>query len=408
MRRLSAFVLMAMWVSACAHSGTPGAQGTERLPTTVVPNPAVAATPSQVTTFPDPTAFEWVPIASGLASPVDIQFANHDSGRMFLVEQAGRIRIVENGQLLARPFLDIRDRVNSTGNEQGLLGLAFDPNYATTGWLFVNYTDTQNHDVIARFHVSADGDLADAASESILVSVDDPFPNHNGGVLTFGPDGYLYAGLGDGGGANDPLGNGQNTNTLLGKILRLDVDQGSPYTIPSDNPFAQGGGRAEIWAYGLRNPWRLSFDKATGDLYIGDVGQDSWEEVDFLPVGSVGGIDFGWNYREGSHPFAGNPPASLHLTYPVAEYSHDQGNCSITGGFVYRGKMPQWQGVYLYGDYCSGKIWGLLHTPDANSGMPWQSKMLFETGENITSFGQDPIGEVYFADRAGTVYCLQE
>jgi glucose/arabinose dehydrogenase len=358
--------------------------------------------------FPDAAAFAWTEVVAGLNSPVDIQFANEAAGRMFVVEQRGTIRAVEDGKLLAVPFLDISDRVDSKGNEQGLLGLALHPQFSSNGLFFVNYTDNHQHDVIARFRAASDLRLADPQSESILISVDDPFPNHNGGVLAFGPDGYLYAGLGDGGGANDVLGSGQNTNTLLGKILRLDVDHGNPYAIPRDNPFAHAGARPEIWAYGLRNPWRLSFDRATDDLYIADVGQDNWEEVDFLAAGSSGGANFGWNYREGSHPFAGGLPASVHLTYPVTEYAHDQGGCSVTGGYVYRGQVADWAGIYLYGDFCSGKIWGLRRTGQAVSAPAWQSRLLFETGANITTFGQDPSGEVYFASRSGEIYRLQK
>jgi len=370
---------------------------------TATSRPTVSA---DAAAFPDPGAFTWSPVASGLDSPVDIQFTNDGTSRMFVIEQPGRIRIYQDDQMLPTPFLDIRDRVNSQGNEQGLLGLAFHPRYAENGFFYVCYTDNLKHNVITRFRVSADPNEADAASESILISVDDPFPNHNGGVLSFGPDGYLYAGLGDGGSADDPFGNGQNTNTLLGKVLRVDVDHGAPYGIPADNPFVHGEGRPEIWAYGLRNPWRLSFDKVTGDLYIGDVGQDTWEEVDFLPRGAPGGVNFGWNYREANHPFRGQPPATLHLTYPVAEYSHAEGGCSVTGGYVYRGGLPQWNGIYLYGDYCSGKIWGLLHEPGAAYDSGWKSALLFETGANITTFGQDLRGEVYFANRSGTIYRL--
>jgi glucose/arabinose dehydrogenase len=188
----------------------------------------------------------------------------------------------------------------------------------------------------------------------------------------------------------------------------MDVDHGDPYAVPADNPFVHGEGRPEIWAYGLRNPWRLSFDKDTGDVYIADVGQDAWEEVDFLPAGASGGTDFGWNYREASHIFKGNPPATVHLTNPVAEYSHADGGCSVTGGYVYRGQMPEWNGIYLYGDYCSGKIWGLLHEAGAANDKGWESALLFETGANITTFGQDPGGEVYFADRRATIYRLEK
>ncbi len=210
---------------------------------------------------------------------------------MFVLEQPGRIRLVKAGQISPVPFLDISDKVGSRGSEQGLLGLAFHPDFAHTPYFYVNYTDIDGNTVIARFQ--ARGDQADPGSEKILLHINQPFPNHNGGVLVFGPDGYLYAGLGDGGSEGDPLGNGQNTGVLLGKLLRIDVDKGDPYSIPPGNPFASAGGRPEIWAYGLRNPWRISFDRATGDLYIADVGQDMWEEVDYLPAGSPGGANFG-------------------------------------------------------------------------------------------------------------------
>src|SRR5512138_1341252 len=223
-------------------------------------------TPGSTTTFPDPNAYQWQQITSGLERPLDLQ--PDGSGRLFVVEKAGRIRILQNGQLIDQPFLDITDRVGSSGNEQGLLGLAFHPQYKENGRFFVNYTDNNGNTVIARFQVSGDPNVADPNSEVKILGVDQPFPNHNGGVLTFGPDGYLYAGLGDGGSAGDPLGNGQNTKVLLGKILRIDVDSKDPYAIPPENPFGN-----EIWAYGLRNPWRLSFDRSTNDLYIGDVGQ---------------------------------------------------------------------------------------------------------------------------------------
>jgi glucose/arabinose dehydrogenase len=343
---------------------------------------------------------------SGLVSPVNIQFPDDGTGRMFVIEQVGRIRIVKNGQLSGPAFLDITDRVGSGGNEQGLLGLAFHPDFKDNPYFYVNYTDKNGNTVIARFQ--ANGDAADPGSEKDLIKVDQPFSNHNGGVLVFGPrDGYLYAGLGDGGSQGDPHGNGQNTNVLLGKILRIDVDHGDPYAIPPDNPFANGGGRPEIWAYGLRNPWRISFDRPTGDLYIADVGQDTWEEVD-VAFGNPGGSNYGWNYYEGMHPYSGQAPVGVNFTFPVTEYSHTVGGCSITGGFVYRGSMPEWQGIYLYGDFCSGIIWGLIHSPDPSSGQPWQSQVLFETRANITTFGQDPSGEIYFADRGGAIYRLEK
>jgi glucose/arabinose dehydrogenase len=225
--------------------------------------------------------------------------------------------------------------------------------------------------------------------------------------VVFGPDGYLYLGIGDGGSQGDPYGNGQNTNVLLGKILRIDVDHGDPYSIPSDNPFAEAGGRPEIWAYGLRNPWRFSFDRLTGDLYIADVGQDIWEEVDVV-TGNPGGLNYGWSYYEGMHPYSGQPPAGINFIFPVVEYSHAVGGCAIIGGFVYRGAMPEWQGIYLYGDYCSGIIWGLIRSSDPSSGNPWQSQILFETKASITTFGEDLSGEIYFADRGGTIYRLEK
>ena len=272
--------------------------------------------------------------------------------------------------------------------------MAFDPRYGETGKFYVNYTDKNGGTVISRFQASSQANVADPFSETDLIRVDQPYPNHNGGALAFGPDGYLYIGLGDGGSQGDPNGNGQNTRTLLGKILRLDVDHGDPYGIPADNPFG-----TEVWAYGLRNPWRISFDKLTRDLYIGDVGQGDWEEIDFLSAGSPGGTNFGWNYREGKHDYQGNAPAGL--AEPIAEYSHDEGGCSIIGGYVYRGAMPEWNGIYLYGDYCSGKVWGLI-----NSVNGWQAQLLFETNLNITSFGQDESGEVYLVDDDGEVYQL--
>ena len=335
-----------------------------------------------------------------MASPIAIQFPDDGSRHMFIIEQDGRIRIIENGQMLDPPFLDIISKVDSLGNEQGLLGLAFHPNFKQNPYFYVNYIDVNGNTVIARF--TANGNLADPASEKDLLHIQQPFPNHNGGQMAFGPDGYLYMGLGDGGAEYDPFGNGQNKNVLLGKILRIDVDHGNPYAIPAGNPFVNGGGKAEIWAYGLRNPWRFSFDQPSDNLYIADVGQDLWEEVDVVPS-NAGGLNFGWKYYEGMHPYAGNPPAGVNFTFPAMEYSHAVGGCAIIGGYVYRGAITELQGIYFYGDDCSGKIWGLIHS---NNG--WQSQVLFETGANITTFGQDPSGELYFADRRGTIYRLSK
>jgi glucose/arabinose dehydrogenase len=372
--------------------------------TATAPSTPSASPPAQaagVTSLPDPSAYSWQTVVSGLQRPLDLQSARDGSGRLFVVEQAGLIRIIQDGQLLPEPFLDIHERVGSRGNEQGLLGLAFHPQYTQNGYFYVNYTDLQGDTVIARYTVqSGSPNQADPGSEFVLLQVDQPFSNHNGGQVSFDPAGYLVLGLGDGGSANDPQGNGQSTNTLLGKLLRIDVDNGERYAIPADNPFAAGGGLPEIWMVGLRNPWRFSFDRVTGDLYIGDVGQDAWEEIDFWPAGSPGGANFGWNLREGAHPFAGSVPDGLQLIEPVAEYQHPVG-CSVTGGYVYRGQdLPEFQGVYLYSDYCSGKVWGLLRLADGS----WQNQVLFETGLNISSLGIDEAGEIYLVDQpSGTI-----
>jgi len=348
--------------------------------------------PPDAQTFPDSNMFTWQLVVSGLERPVDLQADG--SGRLFVIEKVGRIRIIQDGKLLSTPFLNITDRVGSSSNEQGLLGLTFHPNYVQNGRFFINYTNKNGDTEIARFQVSGDPNTADPNTELKLLGLNQPFPNHNGGGLDFGPDGYLYAGLGDGGLAGDPFGNAQKANVLLGKILRLDVDSAEPYVVPADNPFQN-----EIWAYGLRNPWRISFDMATGDLFIGDVGQGEWEEVDYLPAGSPGGTNFGWDFREGKHDYEGTVPAGL--TEPVSEYSHSEGGCSVTGGYVYRGSVPEWNGVYLYGDYCTGKIWGLIKSANG-----WQVQLLFETGVRITSFGQDETGEIYLVSDAGDVYKL--
>src|SRR5215208_4695211 len=405
MKRL--LLLLALTLFACSETSTPppslGTPTTESVTSTPVsptPIPATSTstqiaptdTPSGASTFPDPNAYVWQPLVSGLQRPVDLQADG--SGRLFVIEKIGRIRILQDGQLLEASFLDITDRVGSSGNEQGLLGLAFHPQYAENGRFFVNYTDKNGDTSISRFQVSDDPNVTDPASEVKVLGVDQPFANHNGGVLVFGPDGYLYVGLGDGGSQGDPFGNAQNTGVLLGKILRLDVDSTEPYAVPADNPFGN-----EVWAYGLRNPWRFSFDKLTNDLYIGDVGQNTWEEIDFLPAGSPGGTNFGWNFREGAHDYKGGGPAEM--VEPVAEYNHSEGGCSVTGGYVYRGSMAEWNGIYLYADYCTGLIWGLIQ-PDGG----WQSQPLFDLDVTITSFGLDAAGELYFLSDNGGVFRL--
>lgn len=353
--------------------------------------------------FPDPRAFTWQTVASGLERPTDL--AGAGDGRLFVLEQPGRVRLIIDGSVQADPFLDITDRVGSQGNEQGLLGIALHPRFTENGFFYLDYTNRAGTTVVSRFQTLADGTRADPASEKILLTIEQPYANHNGGSLAFGPDGMLYIGTGDGGSAGDPQGNGQKLTTLLGKLLRIDVDGGDPYAIPADNPFADGQrGRGEIWAYGLRNPWRFSFDWLTGDLWIADVGQNAWEEINFQPAGAPGGVNYGWNFREGAHPYRGEPPAGVSLTDPVAEYPHPEG-CSVTGGFVYRGeKLPEFYGIYLYGDYCNGRIWGLLRQPDGS----WQSQLLFETGTYLSSFGEDAAGELYLLDqRSGSVLKLE-
>ncbi len=375
-----------------------------------------AATPSQgpglsaVSRLALQAAFE------GLERPVFVTHAGDGSGRLFLVEKAGVIRVSEAGRLLATPYLDIRDRVRSSGSEQGLLGLAFAPDYASSGVFFVNYTDRGGDTVISRFRVTGDPNLADPASEVPVLRIDQPAANHNGGMLAFGPDGYLFIGTGDGGAANDRFRNGQNPQTLLGKMLRIDVmaDAGVPYAVPSDNPWAQADWngqpvRPEIWAFGLRNPWRYAFDRATGDLWIADVGQNAYEEINLVRTDGAGrltgGLNFGWPIMEGTHCFPDSAACQREgLVLPVADYRHGPDGCSVTGGYVYRGSEIQaLQGVYLYGDYCSGRIWGLA----ADSGGAWQSRLLLDTDLAISSFGEDEAGELYVVDlNGGAVYRL--
>lgn len=369
-----------------------------------IPTPTSPVEMTVPSEFPVPGNYQWLQIAGNLLRPIGLANAGDGLGRLFIIEQAGVIRVLQDGDLLPVPFLDISDQVDCCG-ERGLLGLAFHPEYARNGEFFVHYSDLNGDTVLARFQVdlAERPDQADPDSQVIILRVAQPYGNHNGGTVAFGLDGYLYLGLGDGGSGGDPLGNAQNLDSLLGKLLRLDVDSGDPYAIPPDNPYAQGGGAPEIWASGLRNPWRFSFDRLTGDLFIGDVGQSSWEEIDFLPAGGPGGANFGWNYREGAHPFsASSPPGELLLTDPVAEYGRDQG-ITVIGGVVYRGgQLPEWEGIYLYGDYGSGFIWGLFQGADGS----WRNAVLFETGSSITSFGQDENGEVYYVDLAGNLFRL--
>lgn len=348
------------------------------------------------------------PLASGLELPLHITHSGDGSGRVFVIEQRGRIRIIRSQSLVSRPFLAIEGRVIS-GGEQGLLSVAFPPGYNTKRYFYVDYTrQPDGATVISRFRLTADPDQADAGSEEIILTIPQPFANHNGGLLAFGPlDGYLYIGMGDGGSGGDPNNNAQNPNSLLGKILRIDVESGTiPYAIPPSNPYvSRPEFRPEVWALGLRNPWRYSFDRMTGDLYIADVGQGSWEEIDFRAANAVGGRNFGWRILEGAHCY--NPPSGCvapeDYSPPVAEYDHSQG-CSVTGGFVYRGTLfPSMQGIYFYGDYCSGRIWGLRLI----SGQ-WETTQLLTTSHFISSFGEDEAGNLYLSDLTeGTVYALK-
>jgi glucose/arabinose dehydrogenase len=344
-------------------------------------------------------------VTSGFSSPAHVTSARDGSGRLFVVEQGGRVRIVKAGAVQPTPFLDVSARVSCCG-ERGLLSIAFPPGSGPKTTFYANYTDLSGDTTISRFSFS--GDAASAASETVLLKIAQPFANHNGGQLAFGPDGYLYVGMGDGGSGGDPLNNAQNLGSLLGKILRIDVEGStSPYGIPPDNPFAgfsSSSARPEIWAYGLRNPWRFSFDRKTGDLFIGDVGQSAWEEVDVQPARAAGGANYGWRVTEGAHCY--NPPSGCSfagVTLPVAEYGHVNGNCSITGGFVYRGRdFARLGGIYFYADYCSGRVWGLR-----GGASGWETQELLRPGYAFTSFGEDDDGEIYAVDgSSGTLYRL--
>jgi len=333
-------------------------------------------------------------VAGNLESLVDIQHAGDGSGRLFLVLQGGLVRIYDGTQVLATPFLDVSALTSLVG-ERGLLGLAFHPDYPSNGLLYVHYTDTAGDTVLARYRVSADPDIVDPGTASTLLTLAQPFGNHNGGQIRFGPDGFLYIALGDGGSGGDPLDHGQDRGTLFGSILRLDVDGGSPYAIPPDNPFIDTpGARGEIWAWGLRNPWRFSFDRATGDLFVADVGQDGWEEVNLQPAGTPGGLNLGWRLMEGTH--CHNPTTGCNdgtLTLPVVEYAHALG-CSVTGGFRYRGSTLSAQaGAYLFADFCTGRIWAAA--PDAAG--RWTATQIADLPFPVSAFGEDEDGELYLA-----------
>jgi glucose/arabinose dehydrogenase len=345
------------------------------------------------------------PIASGLDQPTSI--VNAGDSRLFITQQTGRIVIYDGTRILPQPFLDVSSLI-SCCDERGLLSVAFHPHYRDNGLFFIDYTNTQGNTVIARYSVSSDPNRANAASAQILLTIQQPFANHNGGQLQFGPDGFLYIGMGDGGSGGDPGNRAQSLNTLLGKLLRIDVDNTNTYRVPPSNPFVnRAGALPEIWAYGFRNPWRFSFDRETGDLWIGDVGQNTFEEVDLQSVTSIGGENYGWRLMEGFHCFT--PSTNCNdgtLTLPVVEYSHADSSCSITGGYRYRGtQSPRLLGVYFYGDFCTGKIWGLSQ----NANGTFTSRLLIDTALSITTFGEDANGELYVDDYGtGVVYAITD
>lgn len=380
-------------LAACGGGGGGGSTGPQSSPVTSPPSPVTSPPPG-----PPPT-LALSAFASGFTAPLGFETPNDGTGRNFIVEQGGTIRIIQNGSVLAVPFLDVTARVES-GGEKGLLGLSFHPAFQNNGRFFVNYTrrvNLQLQSVISEFAVStADPNQADSLSELQLLVLDQPFDNHNAGQLAFGPDGFLYIAFGDGGSGGDPFGNAQNLQTLLGKMLRIDVDSppapGKSYAIPADNPFANGGGLPEIWAYGLRNPFRFSFDPPTGRLFAADVGQSSFEEVDLI----TGGGNFGWNIMEGNHCFPTEPCNRTGLITPIAEYGHDAaGGISVTGGYVYRGSaIPGLAGIYVFGDLASGRVWGLVEDAQGN----WQMTLVLTHNLTVSSFGQDGAGELYLVD----------
>jgi glucose/arabinose dehydrogenase len=351
-------------------------------------------------TPPPPSALRVQLVASGLSSPVHLASPPGDT-RLFVVEQAGRIRIIQNGQLLATPFLDIRSLIAS-GGEQGLLSVAFHPNYASNGFFFVNYTDLNGDTRVERYSVSTTNpNVASTAGTRLIIQIDQPFSNHNGGQLVFAPDGKLLIGMGDGGSGGDPQNHGQNRATLLGDLLRLDVDAGNPYAIPPDNPYVGSTqNRPEIWAYGLRNPWRFSVDAASSTIYIADVGQNAWEEINAVPMSSAG-LNYGWRIMEATHCYNAQTCTQTGLTLPVHEYNHSDG-CSVTGGHVYRGSaIPGIVGHYFYSDYCEGWLRSFrLSNGVATDHRTWDVGNL----GNVTSFGVDAAGELYILGADGRVH----
>jgi glucose/arabinose dehydrogenase len=409
--RTLALIVLGSIVLAC---GSPSPSPTQPAPAAserpATPSPTVETTQPPVSGSATPTAggdafdpdaltLTVETVDDGLEQPIDIAVPDDDSGRVFVVEQAGRIRTLQDGQLVSEPFLDIRERISS-GGERGLLGLAFHPDFPADPRLFVNYTDRAGDTVVAEYQLDGTGEVGDAESERILLQIDQPYPNHNGGAVVFGPDGMLYISTGDGGAGGDPHGNGQRLDTLLGKILRIDVDgtpdDGSSYRIPDDNPFVDtDDAMPEIWLTGLRNPWRIRFDGGTGNLWIGDVGQGSWEEIDVAPPGE-GGLNFGWNRMEGFdcfEPRSGCDEAGL--TLPVAAYGHEFG-CAVIGGVVVRDPgQPLFDGGYVFSDSCSGILWVL----DAGDPDRQEPTIVGESNRSISAIELDADGTVLATDR---------
>ena len=374
--------------------------------------------------FMDAKELRVLKLVDGLHKPVYLTSPGNSSDTLFIIEQHGVIQRLINGEISSLPLLNIRDRVYQSkmpGDERGLLGMAFHPQFQKNGQLFVNYIDNYDNTIISRFEVDMTSSLQTATTEQIILQFKQPYSNHNGGHLTFGSDGKLYIGVGDGGYAGDPDENGQNINTVFGSILRLDVNQSFPYSIPPDNPFFnQQDARQEIWCYGLRNPWRFSFDSENGDLYIGDVGQSNWEEINYTPFHKVSGTNFGWNKMEGTHCYPDDNNCKPNsFTLPVFEYPNNanyikiligwnQNNaqgCSVTGGYVYRGEsIKELQGLYIFGDYCTGKIWSFkIEDETAKDHTEWKVNGI-ENDLHLSSFGEDGLGELYLLNHTGSIY----
>lgn len=406
-----AAVLVALGMAGCStqpvQTSGPPASGPSPTATAPASEPAATASTAPAASMGpldlDHVAITLEPFAAVEGGPLDIVAAGDGSGRLFIVAQDGRIWVADaDGTVRSNPMVDLRDRVKS-GGEQGLLGLALHPGFPSDPRAFVNYTDRNGDSVIASLNLDpSDPNRLDPATAVQVLFLKQPYANHNGGDLLFGPDGYLYAFFGDGGSGGDPHDNGQNRDALLGKVLRLDVDHpsgGEAYSAPAGNPFLGGAGRDEVWLVGMRNPWRASFDRANGDLWIGDVGQGAWEEVDVARAG-VGGLNFGWNRMEGNHCYPATADCSTAgLTLPVSEYGHDLG-CTVVGGYVYRGtKYPALVGAYLFADYCSGRLFAL----DPRTDDFRQPIEVGNGGGGISSFGEDAAGELYVANLSGEV-----